>query len=65
VRWDERRQLKPDTCNLKPVFWDEVERGLGGRSRRSRGCAGDGESEMTEVVHEVIIAEMRLFAASS
>ena len=43
--------MKPDTCNLKRVFWDEVERGLGGRSRRSRGCAGDGESGMARVVH--------------
>ena len=37
-------------------------RSLGGRSRRSRGCAGDGEGGMEGVVHGLIIAERRLLA---
>lgn len=45
------REQEPLDAGLKTEFWDEVRRSLGGRSRRSRSCAGDGESGMGGVLH--------------
>ena len=39
-----------------------MRRSLGGRSRRSRGCAGVGEGGIEGVVHGFIIAENQLLA---
>ena len=60
----DERELPTENFELRTEFWDEVGLCLGGRSRRCRGCAGEGEGGMEGVVHELIIAEKKILVVS-